>query len=491
MNEVIKEVLLSGKRLTPDGLDALEDALQNGLDTQLLLTRIKKLDHVFISREDIDQIVSELEKTLSPVVVKRSDFHPIAKDYSPNLRILKEHDITNNSRTTGSVENFVHYFRDRFNKIYNMLKSRPSDVSVIDIKYLKKHRGERLRVIGMINEISYSKKGNLLVRCEDLSDEVLVVIPKNTNAYGLRDTLLEDEVVMFEGKMTERMFIADEIIRPETPLNKEVKKIEDDLAIAYISDIHIGSDMFLEEVFKKFILWLNGKGDKHRELAGKVKYLVIAGDVVDGIGVYPEQEDELTIKDIFKQYEAFDEFMEDIPDYITIIVSPGNHDAVRRAEPQPALPQDLVKSNVIRVGNPSWLEIEGLLHLIYHGRGLDIMASSIPGLTYTKPTQLMKEMLIRRHLSPTYGKNLIIPEEQDYLVIHEVPDVFHSGHIHTNGYELYRGVHLINSGTFQGQTSYQVKLGHVPTPGIVPVLELKTGLVHQVKFVQDNPLPET
>jgi len=253
------------------------------------------------------------------------------------------------------------------------------------------------------------------------------------------------------------------------------------VAIAYLSDLHFGSKKFLEGEFTHFINWLNGS-EGRQDLAGKVKYLVIAGDIADGIGIYPEQEKELAVKDIYKQYDMFDAFLEKVPDYITVIVGPGNHDAVRRAEPQPIIPYDMVGSDVVRVGSPSRVEIEGLRHLIYHGNSLDsIIAAS--GLSYNNPHEAMLELVRRRHLSPIYGHNLIVPEDHDYLVIEDEPDVVHMGHVHKNGHMLYRGALLLNSGTFQDRTDFQVRMGHVPSPGLVPVLEAKTGKVNYMGFM--------
>ncbi|MFH1307014.1 MAG: metallophosphoesterase family protein [Candidatus Micrarchaeota archaeon] len=220
------------------------------------------------------------------------------------------------------------------------------------------------------------------------------------------------------------------------------------------------------------------------KLAGKVKYIVIAGDIVDGIGIYPTQENELTIKDIYGQYKVFDEIVQSLPDYIEIIVGPGNHDAVRRGEPQPYIPMELIHSDVKKIGSPSSLEIEGFKHLVYHGTSLDSLIANMSGLSYAKPEGPMIEMLKRRHLSPIYGENLIVPELKDYLVISEAPDVVHMGHIHKNASTKYRGTLLINSGTFQARTDFQAKMGHIPTPGIVPVLELKTNQLSHLKFME-------
>jgi DNA polymerase II small subunit len=106
---------------------------------------------------------------------------------------------------------------------------------------------------------------------------------------------------------------------------------------------------------------------------------------------------------------------------------------------------------------------------------------SVPDLDIKKPTETMKELLICRHLAPTYGgKTQIAPTSKDWLVIDTVPDIFHTGHLHINGFDRYRNVNLINSGCFQAQTDYMRSFGIDPTIGIVPVIELdslKTSLL--------------
>jgi DNA polymerase II small subunit len=232
--------------------------------------------------------------------------------------------------------------------------------------------------------------------------------------------------------------------------------------------------------------WLNGRGEQ-KELAGKVKYIVVAGDIVDGIGIYPNQEKELLIKDAVKQYSMFDDFVNRLPDHMEVIVAPGNHDAVRRGEPMPAIGKDLITSDVISVGNPSAVSIEGIKHLIYHGTSMDSLIATLPSrpgneISYKHPERVMLEYLKRRHLSTIYGGNPIVPEKVDYMVIEEEPDVLHCGHVHKNGYMLYRGTVLINSGTFQDRTEFQVKQGHIPTPALVPIYEMKTGKLRTLDF---------
>src|SRR5436853_6348071 len=113
--------------------------------------------------------------------------------------------------------------------------------------------------------------------------------------------------------------------------------------------------MFLHDDFQRFILWLNGKlGD--REMVGRIRYIVIAGDLVDGVGVYPNQEAQLTERDLRKQYLLAVQLLEQIPRHIQIVVSAGNHDAVRQALPQSAVQAEVAEGldmmeNVKAVGN--------------------------------------------------------------------------------------------------------------------------------------------
>jgi DNA polymerase II small subunit len=241
-----------------------------------------------------------------------------------------------------------------------------------------------------------------------------------------------------------------------------------------MSDTHFGSNTFLHEEWNTFVKWLNCEigNEKSIKLAESIKYIVIAGDIVDGVGIYPEQEKELSIIDIYEQYEEAAMQIDKMP-RIKIILAPGNHDAVRQAEPQPALPSEfaeLFPKNVMHVGNPALLDIEGVKLLIYHGRSIDDMVTKIPRLDYSKPHQAMIEMLKRRHLAPLYGnRTLIAPEKEDYLVIDDVPDIMHSGHVHTYGTTFYRGIFLVNSSCWQSQTEFQKKINLNPIPGNVAV----------------------
>ena len=181
-----------------------------------------------------------------------------------------------------------------------------------------------------------------------------------------------------------------------------------------------------------------------------------------------------------------------IPKHIKVFLIPGNHDPGRRALPQPSLPRkdsELLYSldNFTMLGNPSLIELNGVKVLMYHGQSLDDIIATTPGLTYSKPSEAMKILLKARHLSPIYGQRTpIAPEQEDMMVINEVPDILHSGHVHIIDVQNYRGTLIVNSGAWQAQTKFQQTVGIVPTPGIAILINLATLQPFQMDFNQLN-----
>ena len=333
-----------------------------------------------------------------------------------------------------------------------------------------------------------SANGNRLVELEDQTGSIGVLISKDKDIF--ETPLLLDEVVGVTGTVRDGgLMMASSIIYPDVPNTNSPRRSEEPATAALISDVHIGSDTFLEDPWMHFIDWLNGDfdDDNSHGLVSRLKYVVLAGDLVDGIGVYPGREKELRIMDIYDQYRKAAEYFDQFPKHLKIIITPGNHDAVRQAEPRPALLEEMQRMfkhpNITFAGNPSAVEIEGVRLLAYHGRSLDDLVSNLPGASYARPEKAMVELLKRRHLSPIYGgKVMIAPEAKDHFVIDPLPDIIHSGHVHTVGVCRYRGVTLVNSGTWQSQTDFQERMNIQPDPARIPIFDLMTGDVSIIKF---------
>jgi DNA polymerase II small subunit len=418
-------------------------------------------------------------------------FYPYAKEIKSDLIILE--DATGNLSSNGTLEEYVLYFQDRFKRIERLLRQRIDVKSATPIiEALKSPAKTKLKIICMITEKRESKN-QMILSVEDLQGNTTVLVPQKAQEDVRKKALLllPDQVVCLAViKTNTNLFLAEDIIFPEIG-KKPPQRAQEPVYAVLTSDLHIGSNKFEKEAFKRFILWLRGKygNEQMREIAGRVKYVLIAGDIVDGVGVYPNQAQELSIRDVHKQYNFAAKYMEKIPDYIEIVISPGNHDASRKALPQPAIPEGYLtgikgKKNIHSVGSPCLLSLHGVEVLMYHGRSLDDIISVIPGMDHDHPEKSMKLLMQSRHLAPVYGgKTMLSPENRDYLVIDRVPDIFHAGHIHVLGYCNYRGVLVVNSGGWQEQTDYMEKLGLVPTPGKVPVVNLQTLEITVLSFM--------
>ena len=131
-----------------------------------------------------------------------------------------------------------------------------------------------------------------------------------------------------------------------------------------------------------------------------------------------------------------------------------------------------------------------MVFLEYHGRSLDDIIATVPDLSYDRPAAAMQVLLKARHLAPMYGKRTALsPELRDMLTVDTVPDVFHSGHVHTVDTMEYRGTLIVNSGTWQGQTPFQSNMGIDPTPSIVPLVDLSTLEVIKRSFARSSFAP--
>ena len=442
---------------------------------------IKKPDSIENLKKDTDEKeiyvndeIVEASETIKDVKIKfKRNEQKINVDY--DFEIIQ--DTSKKSYTSGEVENLVSYFKSRYEKLANILSKRPDLRNYTKIADIDDGM-DSLTLILMVKEIRSSKNGHKIIEFEDDTGNISILFSKNNEElFAEAEKLVRDEVVgVIANKSDDPSFgFGQQIIFPGV---LRVPDKEMDFGIVFLSDVHIGSLTFLEDAFQRFIDWINCEfGDEEqRRVAEDVKYLIIGGDIVDGIGVYPNQDKELAIKDITEQYNEAARFLGNIRSDIKIIIAPGNHDASRVAEPQPAVPEEYAKAlyeldNVEFISNPGVVSLDGINVLIYHGRSFDDLVMAVKDFEYEKSDVIMKELLQKRHLAPIYGERTPLASElEDYLVIDQVPDVFHTGHIHINSYKRYKGVHLINSGTFQTQTEFQKIYNINPTPAEVPIL---------------------
>ena len=384
--------------------------------------------------------------------------------------------IVGSAGSTGSVsghEDAVHYFRNRYNCLSSMIRSRMTTMPVEAlVKSPHRYRDEECSIIGMVADMRTTAKGHRLVEVEDPTGAIRVLFNKGRDdAFTEAERILPDEVIGVKGKLSNDggLFFAEQLFRPDVPINNAPFKSDRPGRAVLISDVHVGSDTFLDEAWNRFADWLQDSD---------AAYLLIAGDLVDGIGIYPGQENELTVRNIYEQYDVFAEMLRDLPSRIRIVAAPGNHDVVRMAEPQPAIPSEFTAkfpANCTCVENPALVNLQGVRVLMYHGRSFDDMIGLIPGASYERPGEIMDEMLKRRLLAAPYGmRTPIAAMKTDRLVIDPLPEILLTGHVHICGVTRYRGVLGVNAGTWQAQTAFQKQMNIHPTPARAFVVDLQT-----------------
>lgn len=482
--EILSAVQRRNMFLAPDAYRLVEENNEPMAFINSILNAMKD-NQIFITKQDVldfmcgDKGTMSEEKYIKPVVKRCSDIH-----------VVDNSDITGKSTCTGVMKDFSKYFQDRYRTLKRIIESNKRFGQSIPLAKALTYDRE-VHVVGIIySKTNYDNKSIGLKIEDDQGTICNAYIPADCPAA--KDIFVEDQVIGIIGVprrnskgKNDRQPVASitvrEIINPDVPeMNKWIPS-DSTSTVAFLSDVHIGSTTFLEKSWKKMIRWMK---DNSEDM--DLNYIVFPGDVVDGIGIFPDQEKELNIADIYKQYETLAEYLKDIPDHIKMVVHPGNHDAVRPAEPQPALNKIFTgtfDSNVILSGNPVYVEAEGRKILTYHGRSIDDWVSNVQQLTYNDPIAVMKQMMTMRHLAPLYGqKTALAPEEKDYMVINTVPDIFVSGHVHGAGYLNYRGVRMINASTWQDQTDYQKNHNFNPEPAIMPVVHLGNGTVKMMNF---------
>lgn len=437
---------------------------------------------------DIKDIEKKVPQTLEITAVK--GWKPLSKEYESEIEILE--DVTGNSTCRGTTQDFVKLFRDRYNVLRKILRSQRREmINTIPINRIKKSLSD-VQLVGIVKSVKTTINGHRLIEIEDETGTATLMALKNHNEVSqLANEVIVDEIIGVVGKISKNgdLIIVQNIVFPDIKLQHDKNRAEVPVCVAFLSDIHMGSNMFMEDEWNAFLKWINGSlgNSRQKDVASKIKYLILPGDLADGIGIYPNQEKELSISNIYEQYDALAKQLELIPDHISVVLQPGNHDAVRPAEPQPTFGKEIRDifsgREFIFVGNPCYLSLHGVEILSYHGQSLLDFSTNIQYLNYNEPTEVMKVMLKKRHLAPAYGGYTpLAPEHSDYMIIDKVPDIFVTGHVHIANIDNYRGVTLINASSWQAQTSYQKMLNFIPDSAKLPIVNLKTGNATTMDF---------
>jgi len=462
---VLNYALQKGFQIHPDVFEFLENV------------DVKKLEKIIkeIMREKTKQKLFQINQDDLEIYFGIKEDKNLKSDY----KVL--FDPSSKITSAEGISGYSSLFTSRFNKLKKIISDRPESKMLKSIASVKITKSDDdMYVCGLVtSKISERKITKLLL--EDPSGSFEGIIFDN-ELRKTADSLLNDQFIMARVGMGKNSgLIIKDLISPDIP-DKASNRSESETFAVFLSDLHIGSKYFMEDEFSDFVSWLSSPDP----VARKIRFLLIGGDLVDGVGIYPNQDKELVCQTIEEQLKKMENLISKIPNHIKIFIIPGNHDPGRRALPQPAIPKKYnsevwEKENVIMVGNPAVVSLNGVKVLMFHGQSIDDIVKTTPGLSYDRPTDVMKHLLRARHLSPIYGSQTpIAPEVEDFMVIQNIPDIFHVGHVHRAQLDMYKGILLINSGSWQHQTPFQASVGMTPNPGIALMVNLKTfQVLHQ------------
>ena len=477
ISSAVSYALNKGFQIHPDALEILHkiDVKELGQIIKDVVKEKTKQKQFLINEEDFEIYLG----------IKDDEEHQV------EFEILS--DPTEKITSAEGVEGYGALFASRFNKLRQIMSDRPESKKVKDIESVKSvtKNDDELYVWGLVTDRK-SDRNITKITVEDPTSSMEIVVFEG-DLKDAADTLLMDQFAMFKIVPAKNGgFFAKDIILPDIAEHTTNRSKTETYAV-FLSDLHVGSKFFMEEELSEFIKWISSADP----IARKIRFVVIGGDLIDGVGVFPGQDkvlDQLTTEDqLQKTYEVLDK----IPKHIKVFLISGNHDAGRKALPQPAIPKMYNselwdRENFFMLGNPSMVSLNGVKVLMYHGQSIDDVVRTTPGVSYDKPAAVMRHFLKARHMSPIYGSRTpIAPETEDMMVIDDVPDIFHSGHVHFVGLDMYKGVLIVNSGAWQRQTDFQESVGITPTPGMAIIVNLQTMKVYQKDFrVQESDFIE-
>ena len=516
--EILKFCLQKGFLLDKEVLNLFNETTDIE-SVKLVIEKIKESTHQSIitknlfnqNKEKVFQIFSTLPKEnqqqLESLKIKLGLSIEISHEFSEKKEEKKENQISSNfdkikflsfipPRTKKlEVNDFTKYFRNRFSEMRKILQENSSLKNLVSINKISNTR-QGVSIIGIVSDKIITKNKNILLDVEDLTGKMRVLISQNNKKlYEKAEEICLDSVLGFSGFGSREILFASEVVFPDSVISERKKSPFEEYAL-FIGDLHFGSKLFLENNFLKFIDYLNGKVPNTPEVE-KIKYLFLVGDLIAGVGNYPNQEKDLKIKDIEEQFIQLSEILSTIRKDIKIIISPGNHDGVRLMEPQPPLNERYAWSihnlkNALITSNPSYVNIgstqnfSGFDVLTYHGFSYPYYANIIPSLikedALNAPEKVMSYLLKNRHLAPSHSSVQYFPSEEDSLIIKKIPDIFVSGHIHKSAVSYYNNILIVSVSSWESKTAYQEKMGNQPDFCKVPMFNLKTRTIKILDF---------
>jgi DNA polymerase II small subunit len=266
LREAVEEIMLAGYQLEAEAFELLkvlqrEEYFKSVIIEIINQARKKDLKLLIITRDMIETTLEKVtqEKETAEIKIQQRSAIPFARDIPTEIEILQ--DGSKDTDSCGKIDDFNHYFKDRFQKLSKILRERLDFNSAKEISYaLERKYGEKVKIIAMVTR-RRERAEHLFLDIEDFENTatLMVIREKNKELFEMARKILPDQLIGIEaihGKGD--LLIAQQIVLPDVPEKKQ-KKAKDPINVVLLSDIHIGSSTFCIDAFEKLILWLNGK----------------------------------------------------------------------------------------------------------------------------------------------------------------------------------------------------------------------------------------
>lgn len=489
--------------------DALDYLIQNNISEEILRESIKlfpknipviKLKTVKKFVEDFEvqtQITIEEKKeskyTAKPPIEDRQEdtltFKSSESKY-PLSQIKIEMDIPEKTYDKPDIVPFRRLFQDRFERLSNILITHFNKIdSVLKRNLLPEEipRNKGGILLGMVQDTRVLHTNKFVIQLEDPESEIITncVMVQDSKSFPEYRDILRDSVIGISGVLPKNFkggnitaFWGKDVIRPSFS-QIQFNPTSEPHKLLFIADLHFGSKYFSRSIFAKLINFLNLKSEE-------ISALIIAGDLVDGVGRFSDQKQEIIAHSLQAQYEGLATLLKEVPSHIQIMVIPGEHDATQTILPQPGIDKQIGRPlfelpNLKSYGNPLRFSIEDLKFLVFHGQGNDMLFQKHRQHEPTNLISGIQHLLEYRHLCPEYGSfNPLAPFRKDYLVIDEIPNVIISGHFHQAQFMEYKGVKIVTCGTFKRGSEKKAHLEKEASIGVISILDTKSGKVDMI-----------
>src|SRR5207245_2160586 len=244
MRRAVGTILEAGFQMESEAFKTLvekgrEDSLKPLVDEVLKMASLAQPRPLFISADLVLRAAEQLDLAAGPVVPVEGLGHGrrFAEDRESRLEVV--FDPTGKLGTTGALDDFLRYFRSRFEKMSALFRQRIDTRSAGTISdALAGGTNGRGRFVCMVVE-KREKANRIFLTVDDYDDEATVLVgDSNPSVWQTARRISRDQVLFLETrKSSGKLLVAENIVLPEIPDHRP-GRASDEVYAVLISDVH-------------------------------------------------------------------------------------------------------------------------------------------------------------------------------------------------------------------------------------------------------------